>query len=51
MESRHRARITANVQISIDGSQNKGSATMRLGSTILCTIPDRKLTNNTCVCN
>jgi large repetitive protein len=41
---------TRRVQISIDGSANKGSATIRVGSTILCSFTDRKLTNNTCVC-
>jgi hypothetical protein len=39
------------VQISIDGSQSKGNATMRLGGSIICMITDKKLTNNTCVCN
>jgi len=39
-----------NVQISVDGSASKGSASIRVGSTTLCSITDRLLTNNTCVC-
>jgi HYR domain len=42
---------TRRVQISIDGAVNKGSASIQQGGQIVCTITDRKLTNDTCVCN
>src|SRR6185369_1771697 len=39
------------VQISIDGASMKGTASVKQGGTILCTITDTNLANNSCVCN
>jgi hypothetical protein len=39
------------VQISADTTQMKGTASVKQGATILCTIIDTNLANNTCVCN
>ena len=38
------------VQITVDGSSMKGTASIKQGGTILCTISDNNLQNNTCVC-
>jgi hypothetical protein len=38
------------VLITVDGSSMKGTASVKQGGTILCTITDKNLANNTCVC-
>jgi len=38
------------VQISVDGASMKGTASIKQGGNILCTISDNNLQNNTCVC-
>jgi uncharacterized repeat protein (TIGR01451 family) len=38
------------VQISVDGAVMKGTASVKQGGNILCTIQDSNLGNNTCVC-
>jgi hypothetical protein len=39
------------VQILIDGSANKGTASIQQVGQLVCTITDRNLTNNNCVCH
>jgi hypothetical protein len=38
------------VQITVDGSQMKGTASIKQGGTILCLISDSNMSNNSCVC-
>jgi hypothetical protein len=39
-----------NAQISIDGAANRGNGSIKLAGNLICSIQDRSLTNNTCVC-